>query len=108
MFDLSTSWTRRQFVKTLSGAGLGVALPNFARSAVQPDSDVVTISILHTTDLHGHILPTADYNGRATRGGFARCVTQIQRWRKENPNSLLIDIGDVYQGTEFSMQNQGR
>ena len=69
---------------------------------------LVRISILHTTDLHGHILPTADYDGRADLGGMARCVTQIRAWRKENPNSLLIDIGDVYQGTEFALRDQGR
>src|SRR4051794_14002531 len=108
MLDLSTSWTRRQFVKALGGAGLGVALPNYARSAVQPDSDIVTISILHTTDLHGHILPTNDYEGRPDVGGLARCVTQIRRWQNENPHSLLIDIGDVYQGTQFALSDQGR
>ena len=39
---------------------------------------------------------------------MARCVTQIRRWRAENPNSLLIDVGDVYQGTEFALSDQGR
>src|SRR3954464_2407884 len=107
MFDLSTSWTRRQFVKTLSGAGLGVALPNFARSAVQPDSDIVTISILHTTDLHGHILPTIDYDGRPDVGGLARCATQIRKWRRHNPNTILLDIGDVYQGTDLGLRTKG-
>jgi 2',3'-cyclic-nucleotide 2'-phosphodiesterase (5'-nucleotidase family) len=38
---------------------------------------------------------------------MARCVTQIQRWRAENPHSLLIDVGDVYQGTEFALSDQG-
>ena len=39
---------------------------------------------------------------------MARCVTQIRQWREENPNSLLIDIGDVYQGTQFALSDQGR
>jgi len=39
---------------------------------------------------------------------MARCVTQIRRWRAENPNSLLIDVGDVYQGTQFALSDQGR
>src|SRR5205807_2706252 len=70
-------------------------------------SDVVTISILHTTDLHGHIMPTVDYNGTPDLGGFARCVTQIRRWQRQNRNSILIDVGDVYQGTEVALHSKG-
>jgi 2',3'-cyclic-nucleotide 2'-phosphodiesterase/3'-nucleotidase len=57
--------------------------------------------------LHGHILPTSDYAGNADLGGFARCATQIRRWRRQNRNSILIDIGDVYQGTEVSLRTNG-
>jgi 2',3'-cyclic-nucleotide 2'-phosphodiesterase (5'-nucleotidase family) len=57
--------------------------------------------------LHGHILPTFDYDGTADRGGLARCVTQIRHWRRQNPNAILIDVGDVYQGTEVSLRNKG-
>jgi 2',3'-cyclic-nucleotide 2'-phosphodiesterase (5'-nucleotidase family) len=92
----------------LGGAAASLATPGWLRGAQDLPSDLVRISILHTTDLHGHILPTLDYNGRADLGGMARCVTQIRRWRKENPNSLLIDVGDVYQGTEFALRDQGR
>jgi 2',3'-cyclic-nucleotide 2'-phosphodiesterase/3'-nucleotidase len=78
-----------------------------ARAAAALEGDVAQISILHTTDLHGHILPTTDYAGNADLGGFARCVTQIRRWRRQNRNSILIDIGDVYQGTEVSLRTNG-
>ncbi|PYL59637.1 MAG: hypothetical protein DMF31_06180, partial [Verrucomicrobia bacterium] len=40
-------------------------------------------------------------------GGLARCAAQIRRWRRENPNSILIDVGDVYQGTEVSLRSKG-
>jgi 5'-nucleotidase / UDP-sugar diphosphatase len=83
------------------------ATPQFARAANTLNSDTVQISILHTTDLHGHILPTSDYAGNADLGGFARCVTQIRRWRRQNRNSILIDIGDVYQGTDVSLRTNG-
>ena len=78
-----------------------------ARSAAALDGDLVQISILHTTDLHGHILPTSDYAGNVDLGGFARCATQIRRWRRQNRNSILIDIGDVYQGTDVSLRTNG-
>jgi 5'-nucleotidase / UDP-sugar diphosphatase len=107
MFDTDRSWTRREFLKLAGQAGLVSAVPTLASAAATLDHSTVCISILHTTDLHGHILPTFDYDGNTDRGGLARCATQIRRWRRENPNSILIDVGDVYQGTDVSLRNKG-
>jgi 5'-nucleotidase / UDP-sugar diphosphatase len=107
MLHPDPSWTRRDFLKLAGKAGLLSAFPTLAGTAAALESDTVCISILHTTDLHGHILPTSDYDGTADRGGLARCVTQIRRWRRQNPNSILIDVGDVYQGTDVSLRNKG-
>jgi 2',3'-cyclic-nucleotide 2'-phosphodiesterase/3'-nucleotidase len=71
------------------------------------EGDIVTISLLHTTDLHGHILPTVDYNDNPDLGGLARCATQIRRWQNANPHNVLLDIGDLYQGTEVGLQTRG-
>ncbi len=101
------SWTRRDFLKVLGQSGLIAAVPDVARAAEALSSDIVCISILHTTDLHGHILPTFDYDGNPDLGGLARCVTQIQRWRRQNPDSILIDVGDVYQGTDVGFRSRG-
>jgi 2',3'-cyclic-nucleotide 2'-phosphodiesterase (5'-nucleotidase family) len=107
MFDADRSWNRREFLKLAGQAGLLSAVPTLASAAATLNSDTVCISILHTTDLHGHILPTSDYDGNPDRGGLARCATQIRRWQRENPNSILIDVGDVYQGTDVSLRNKG-
>jgi 2',3'-cyclic-nucleotide 2'-phosphodiesterase (5'-nucleotidase family) len=107
MFDAHTSWTRREFLKLAGRAGLVSAVPALGGAAATLIPDTVCISILHTTDLHGHILPTSDYDGNPDRGGLARCATQIRRWQRENPNSILIDIGDVYQGTDVTLRNKG-
>jgi 2',3'-cyclic-nucleotide 2'-phosphodiesterase (5'-nucleotidase family) len=107
MFHPDTLWSRRDFLRVVGRAGLLSAVPTLANAAAALDPDTVCISILHTTDLHGHILPISDYDGNSDRGGMARCVTQIRRWRRENPNSILIDIGDVYQGTDVSLRNKG-
>jgi 2',3'-cyclic-nucleotide 2'-phosphodiesterase/3'-nucleotidase len=87
--------------------GQGALLSSLPGAAFADDGDTVTISILHTTDLHGHILPTSDYAGRADLGGLARCATQIRAWRGANANSILLDIGDVYQGTQVSLDTRG-
>src|SRR5439155_7684800 len=107
MFDPDKFWTRRDFLKLAGRAGLLSAVPTLASAAATLNSDTVCISILHTTDIHGHILPISDSKGNLDRGGLARCVTQIRRWRRQNPNSILIDVGDVYQGTEVSLRNKG-
>jgi 5'-nucleotidase / UDP-sugar diphosphatase len=107
MFDAERSWTRREFLRLAGQAGVLSAVPTLASAATALNSDTVCISILHTTDIHGHILPTSDYDGNPDRGGLARCVTQIRRWQRQNRNSILIDVGDVYQGTEVSLRNKG-
>jgi 2',3'-cyclic-nucleotide 2'-phosphodiesterase/3'-nucleotidase len=96
--------SRRRFLHALGQGALLAGLPG---ALLADPGATVTISILHTTDLHGHILPTADYSGRPDLGGLARCATQIRRWQQENPNWALVDIGDVYQGTEPSLATQG-
>src|SRR6266566_6956268 len=107
MFDEERSWSRREFLKLSGQVGLISAVPTLASAAAALNPNAVCISILHTTDLHGHILPASDYDGNPDRGGLARCVTQIRRWRGQNPNSILIDIGDVYQGTDVGLRTKG-
>lgn len=102
------AWSRRAFLRTLGGAGAITAFPYVAHGFDPGQADTVTVSILHTTDIHGHILPVSDYDGTPDLGGFARCATQIRRWRRKNPNTILLDVGDVYQGTEIGFRTKGQ
>jgi 5'-nucleotidase len=56
--------------------------------------DVVTM--LHTNDSHGRW--EADYYG----GGFAYLADLIKKERAHNPNALLLDAGDTFQGNSFA------
>lgn len=92
---------RRHF---LTGAAAWMAAPLGAAE----QRSIKTVSLFHTTDLHGHILPTQTYDDIGNVGGLARCATQIRRWRSECPDHLLFDIGDVYQGTIEGYQTKGK
>ena len=60
------------------------------------------ITILHTNDTHSQIDPLpANDRQYPDKGGVARRATLVKRVRKENPNTLLIDAGDVFQGTPY-------
>lgn len=62
----------------------------------------VVITILHTNDTHSQIDPVpANDKQYAGKGGVARRATLVKRVRKENPNTLLIDAGDAFQGTPY-------
>ena len=99
--------SRRRF---LGAAGAAATLAAFPRRLIDAADlgRAKTISIFHSTDLHGRILPTSTYEGLDDVGGFARVATCLRRWRKECPDSLTVDVGDVVQGTAVSMHSGGR
>jgi len=91
---------RRRFIQhstaatALAGLG-GLSLQSFAAPTKK-------ITILHTNDVHSHIDPFGPDDGRnANKGGVARRATLIESIRKENPNTLLLDAGDIFQGTPY-------
>jgi 2',3'-cyclic-nucleotide 2'-phosphodiesterase (5'-nucleotidase family) len=95
---------RRDFLATAGAAVAAGAAPTVAGELGRAR----TISIFHTTDLHGHITPTSTYDGLDDVGGLARCATCIRQWRKESPHSITVDVGDVVQGTAASIRSGGQ
>src|SRR5437660_12860552 len=107
--------TRRDFLKTAVVGGLSVPLmgrtslfrwPNAALSIsaplLQPALGETLITILHTNDTHSQIDPILENDKTyAGKGGAARRATLVKQVRRENPNTLLIDAGDVLQGTPY-------
>ena len=106
--------TRRKFLGTslVGGAAFSLlpqplftsarSISDFAPPLLQPDAGETLITILHTNDTHSQIdpLPETDKTNGG-KGGVARRATLVKRVRKENPNTLLVDAGDVFQGTPY-------
>lgn len=60
------------------------------------------LTVLHTNDVHSYIDPfAADHPKYPGKGGVARRAALIESIRRENPNVLLVDAGDIFQGTPY-------
>lgn len=92
---------RRTFLKqSVIGAGaltLGMIPPELFASG-----QLKRLTIMHTNDMHCRIDPFPDTNAEyARRGGMVRLASLISQTRAANPNMLLLDAGDMFQGTPY-------
>ena len=91
---------RRKFIKKTT-AGLAYAsLSGLTFQSCKTNQKHVTI--LHTNDTHSQIEPfETNHHKYAGKGGVAKRAVMIEKVRKENPNTLLLDAGDIFQGTPY-------
>lgn len=87
----------------VTGSGSQTGGPETNAPVQSQDAQVVTFMELN--DLHAHLTPHKDLepdgNGGTRvveRGGLARTASLIRQIRAENPNSVLMNIGDTYHG----------
>ncbi len=91
---------RRDFIhNTVAGTALlagGMSLSSFGTGSKKH------LTVLHTNDVHSHIDPFPVTDPRnPNMGGVARRAALIESIRLENPNILLLDAGDIFQGTPY-------
>lgn len=92
--------SRRDFLKKLGLLSAGLTIgPWFTSEA---SSEIEKITILHTNDVHSRIDPfPLDGSRNAGLGGVARRATLIEQIRKDEKHVLLLDAGDMFQGTPY-------
>ena len=91
---------RRKFLKNsvFGSLALGSTIHNYSCET----SDLKKITILHTNDVHSHIEPfSSEHSEFPNQGGFERRSTLVNSIRNKNPNTLLFDAGDIFQGTPY-------
>lgn len=90
--------SRRSFIKK---AGLGIAITSIVPlDLFSFNKDIVKISILHTNDIHSHIDPFVSGRNKGL-GGLVQLSSLVNKIKSEEKNVLLLDSGDVFQGTPY-------
>lgn len=92
---------RRNFIKNTAATSALLSLSGLSLSSFSSIKEK-KITILHTNDVHSHIDPFPENHPRnPSMGGVARRANIIEQIRKEEENVLLLDAGDIFQGTPY-------
>lgn len=100
---------RRSFIKYALGTTASVmALPTLAQNDLLLQYGFEKLTILYTNDQHSRIEPFPDNDAKFPgEGGFSKRASVIEQIRKEEKNILLLDAGDIFQGTPYFNYFQG-
>ncbi len=89
---------RRKFIYNSSLSSLSV----MSLCSCNLNTRNLKITILHTNDVHSQIDPfPSDHNLYANKGGFAKRAILFEELINNNPNTLIFDAGDIFQGTPY-------
>ena len=92
---------KTSILRPLRWAGVLVLLFALSSSVWAQKTPRVTqhkLRILHTTDVHGNIFPYDFLNDRPGTGSMSRLSTVLREVRRTDPETLLLDAGDLLQG----------
>lgn len=94
---------RRDFIKYVIGTSAALyGLNTSAQNELLQKKGIEKLNILYTNDTHSRIEPfPANDAKHANQGGFAKRAELIQQLRQQNNEVLLLDAGDVFQGTPY-------
>lgn len=92
---------RRIFIKNTLVSSASLSIAGLSLQACGNERKK-RITILHTNDVHSQIDPYEPTHPMyPNMGGAAKRATLVAQIRKENPNTLLLDSGDIFQGTPY-------
>jgi S-sulfosulfanyl-L-cysteine sulfohydrolase len=95
----------------LFGSLLALVIGGPAAMAGKRNSSSNTVTLMQFQDMHGHLAPHAEIfpDGRKDpdSGGIAKIATLIKQVRADNPNALLLGVGDTTHGSAETMFSLG-
>lgn len=90
---------RRRFIRQSAAATALIGISPALQSMGEMDKK---LTVLHTNDTHSYIDAFApDHPRYAGKGGVARRAALVKKVRSEEKNVLLLDAGDIFQGTPY-------
>lgn len=93
---------RRKFISQTALAAAGLLTSRTALARFQEGEAVKRLTILHTNDVHSRLEPFPMDGGRNQGlGGVAARAELIKKIRSEEEQVLLLDAGDIFQGTPY-------
>jgi 5'-nucleotidase len=99
---------RREFINRSAAVGLLLGAGAFPVEAFAA-GDLQKITILHTNDQHSRIDPfPMDGTKNQGLGGVARRAEVIRQVRAQEKNVMLLDSGDIFQGTPYFNKYHGQ
>ncbi|AND65299.1 metallophosphatase [Flavobacterium covae] len=93
---------RRDFLKNTVASSTLLGLGGLSLSSFNTAGSLRKLTILHTNDTHSQIDPFPEGHPKNPNlGGVARRAALISQIRKEEDHVLLLDAGDIFQGTPY-------
>jgi 5'-nucleotidase len=94
--------SRRKFIQQTALASGTLLTSNRLFAEMQKENALKQLTILHTNDVHSRLEPFAmDGSKNQGLGGVAARAAMIKQIRNEGGQVLLLDAGDIFQGTPF-------
>ncbi len=91
---------RRNFLKSLAIGSTLVASGTFPYEVLAAPRDYFKLTVLHTNDVHSRMEPF-ERGKHQGLGGAARRAALVKQIRQQEANVLLLDAGDIFQGTPY-------
>ncbi|MFM2206069.1 MAG: hypothetical protein RL213_44 [Bacteroidota bacterium] len=105
--EFAMQLNRRKFLRSMAGSSVLLASGLWSDHLFAA-GEGTRIVLLHTNDVHSRIDPFPANDPKFPgMGGFARRSEVIRRIRSEHEHVLLLDAGDIFQGTPYFNLFQG-
>lgn len=95
---------RRTFIRKIALGSLGISslYPFNVRAINDSNEGYIKITILHTNDMHSRIDPfPKNHKKYSNLGGMSKMASMVSKIRKQEKNVVLLDAGDIFQGTPY-------